>query len=117
MYQVAKGSDPHTSQIEKSNTMGKRKEAMRKAWNEKLRNMSAEEKMLLMYDIRENRANGMEWREYERNIFAIGKGSRPSRRRFRNTSYKEQAGTVGNTLVCKRPSPFITVVCRTKNIF
>ena len=41
--------------------------------------------------------------------------SRPSRRRVRNTSYSEQAGTCGNAIVTRRfDNSRLTCVCRAK---
>lgn len=53
----------------------------------------------------------------ERNIFEKCKDARPMRRKFHNTLFKEQSGTIQEYISDKRVGDFCVVTCRTKNIY
>lgn len=54
----------------------------------------------------------------ERDVFDKCKNARPDRRKYRNTLFKEQCGTIGEHLTVRHfDGSYISVTCRAKNIY
>lgn len=53
----------------------------------------------------------------ERYIFEQCKQARPQRRKYHNTLFREQMGTIGETIVTRHTASGRAIVCRTKNIY
>ena len=81
-----------------------------------LNRLSDDELIALYYAAKEKRA-AYSWHEYERNIFAACKESRPCRRKVSNRFSREEAGVHGEHISFVRTGRNSGVVCRSRNIY